>query len=281
MKKFDYLMYAFAIAGSVFTISCNKDDNDDSKSSGKISAIVYKDYEGAGTDDSTIFIYNSNGLLTKVEEYEVTSSSKTLYYSTEFAYVNNNFVTATSYEWTGTTKNPDYKDSVSYDSKNRVIKYLGFGVTNGKFVKDVEDTSSISYGTNNLPSKYEYGSDEYLELEYVNNNVTEAKYYSSNTLYETNTYSYDSKKNPLKGNPYFLGEFEYFNTNNYLSRTDDYGSENLQYEYNDEDYPVKATTTYNSNVSKKAGTITSRHKSYSNKKAGLETYTEIIKFYYK
>lgn len=42
MKKINYFIYAAALAGAVFTVSCNKDEDDDSAGTSykKVSAVV-------------------------------------------------------------------------------------------------------------------------------------------------------------------------------------------------------------------------------------------------
>ncbi len=285
MKKISFFLYAFALTGALFTISCNKDDDDEGSgpSYKKVSALVYKNYEGNGSDDSTVFTYDSKGFLTKVEEYEVTGSLKTLEYSYEFQYVKDTVVSVISYEWNGTTKIADDKDSIGY-SKNRIEKFFEFDLINGKFVKEEDDITTVSYGANNLPSRYTYTPTEYLEVEYIGNNVSKTKDYEGGILRRTDTFVYDSKKNPFKGNPFYMGEFSFHNENNCTSEIDDYSTETNAYEYNSEGYPTKVTTTYTYTDSKKSGLIHSQLSKLSKmrtKMGSMESSTDVMKIYYK
>lgn len=257
MKKFNYFVYALALTGAVFMTSCGDDDDDDSKETMKlVSAVVSID---GSYRDSTTFTYNTNGVLTKTEDYVINVTTK-MTGSCEYEYKNDRLITGTYYDWEGSTKTPDGKDSISYDSNNRPEKLYDFNYSNGKFVLS-KYTTTISYNSSNLPIKYTYNADENKALEYTDNNITKVLSYYENIVSTIVSYTYDTKKNPYKGNPNFMGEFSFYTTNNCLSMTGSEESQKYTYEYNSDGYPTKITKVVN--------------------RVDGSSFTDTIKVYYK
>lgn len=244
MKKPFLFFYALSLAGAMSMISCNKVDDDEPQSSEKqIKAYVYQEV-GNTSRDSIVFTYNSNGTLKVTENFEITGATKTMNYLNEFGYQNDKLVTITYYEMDGTAKLKDSKDSIAYDSNNRPHKIYDFNVNNGKFVLS-NYVTTISYNADNLPSKIEENATYYDNYEYTNKNLTKITAYE-NGVTNTSNYSYDSKKNPFKNNPYFFGQEIFYSTNNYISSSGNGYTHTLTYEYNSEDYPTKITTVSSS-----------------------------------
>jgi YD repeat-containing protein len=283
MKKFNFIMCALAITGTLFISSCGKDDDDDSKGNAKqVSALVSSDSDG--DKDSIVFTYNASGVLTKAEDYDI-ATTKELIYSMDFEYKDNKMVSITSYEWDGTTKSWDDKDSISYDSNNRPEKLYDFYYSSGKPVLSSYVTT-ITYNSNDLPVKYTYDSDEYQTCEYDgNSNVIKALDYYNDVLYYSNTFTYDTKKNPFKGNYCFMGEFSFYNTNNCTADVEAGFSTTYTYEYDSDGYPTKVTSQGSYSSSKKHLKMASekhlKMTSEKHLKMASESYSSVDKIYYK
>lgn len=257
MKNFK-LLYLLAIVCLAF-VSCSKDDDEttpEEQSGKKIKALSMVNGENK---DSLTFTYDSEGLLIETKWYgNAWSTTLEAEYSTEYTYSNGKIIQGISYKWTNNVKRLDDKDSVEYTNAT-TQKYYEFNLVDGKFVKSSYITT-VKLNASGLPVKFDYQDGDSTVLTYLNNNIVTEKEYSSGAVERTINYSFDSKKNPLKGSPSHFGEFEYYNANN-ISKVVFSGSNeaNYTYEYDNDGYPVKYT--YNSTYK--------------------PSETQIVKIYYK
>lgn len=237
MKRKLFPIALLSVASLAVMQSCSKDDAaEDNPTTPKISSIVSTD---KGGKDSISFVY-TDGVLTSADHFKF-SPSAVKNYSNEYIYKSGKLVNIYAYKWNGTTKTPEDKDSISYDTKNRIEKEFDYSYSNNKFVNNF--TTTYEYNSNNQLVKLNYSTGDYNSFQYDGNgNVETIKEYDNNVLDDTENYTFDTKKNPFKGFPFFLGDVEFYNTNNPIKVTNDSGYVSTRtYEYNAEGYPVKIT----------------------------------------
>jgi hypothetical protein len=243
MKKFN-IMVAVAIAlPSLFITSCK--DDDDPEIVKTLSAIVTS-VPYPLDRDSLVFDYD-NEILTEVTSYRVVDGVATKKASTEFQYTNGKLIKIISYTWSGNTRTNSDKDSLFYDEENHTVKEIDFYVDQNKNFVINGAYITATYSGDRL-DKLSYSSSEYSTPEYSHGNVVKWEHYFQNKLRSTDTYTFDNKKNPLKGNYYFYFNDDrtaFLSPNNYLSyqNGEDNYTETRAIEYDADGYPVKVTMT--------------------------------------
>jgi len=236
------LLFSLLLAGSAFLFSCKKDTTTTDPSietTKQISAFVSINSDGI---DSLVFTYDAAGVLTKMDEYtNHSSASLTHNFLTEFGYSGGKYVTRTKYSLSNNQKINYEKDSIGYDSNNLAVKLFGYNLDiNNNFVLNTNYTTVITYNSSNLPVKFDHGNGNYDTYEnYTNGDVNTVKGYENNALIETDTYQYDNKNNPFKGNVAYFGNLAFYVTNDVVKET--YGTDaiNYTYTYNSANYPIK------------------------------------------
>ncbi|MFT3738790.1 MAG: hypothetical protein QM786_08520 [Breznakibacter sp.] len=242
MKNFTFYVYAFMTASAVFVSSCSDDDDDNPTASVKQILAVVKSEPNEAEHDSIVFSYNTNGELVQTDEYLVSGSSITKTGENKFTYKTGKLVSVETFEREGSAMVKSDKDSISYDDNNRIEKIFDFSVADDEFVLN-DYTTIVTYNDNSsLPSRYTFDTYGYQDYEYdARNNIVKLKDYDNGVLDGIDIYTYDTRKNPFKGNYLMVNELEFFNTNNILTVTGEDYRQVRTYEYNSEGYPTKTT----------------------------------------
>ena len=257
MKKISILLMGLIVLGSMFFSSCNKDDDDNNTTNTPTSPVETKSFAKEIKNNGFLvakFEYTNN-LLTKSTSYDTTGASAG--YET-FEYINNVASLFKNYD-----KNEDLEYKLECEiSNNKIVKRKVYYDSDNDDNLDYVSYDTIYYNDNKI-SKVEGFSTStgekyyYTTYTWSGNNITEVKSYfkdySTNQfiLSYTDTYVFDTKKNPL----YNIGIGELFvdatnlSENNVTKQTNvsAYNNETTVYEsvieYNSKSYPTKVSET--------------------------------------
>jgi hypothetical protein len=267
LRKLFFVALVFALAA----VGCKKtDDTGDDTPTTKTCYVTKMDY---GTDGYNTIVYNSDHLITSAVEYDENGTATG--YVTSFTYSGSKLVELKSID----NGNIDMKIDYVYGSASTPDSAVIY-TDNGSGSLDKDGVYALTFSGSKLVKAelvYSYmgqsiaiGKNEYT---YTDNNLTELKTYQIGSsmqleLESTVTYEYDSKKNGLHG----IGmDFFFFDTDspfmsaNNITKSvykdsdgnvDQSMSYTNAYEYNDNDYPTKATMSYDDGSSTDITTYT-------------------------
>jgi len=260
MKKLKLLLVLFIGIALSTAYSCNKDDEDDNGGGdgggGTTPKTCYIKKETYADGSYSQIEYNSNHKAIKVTEYDSTGKVDE---RTELSYDSNGKIIKME-NFDGTTLSGKFE--YSYDAQGKLSKADIFGDQGGTFKKiGYYEYTFTGDNLTKLVTKVEYLGQtieaEKVEFTYSGGNAVTQKDYAfdygslSLKLEFTTTYEYDTKINPYRGlgANYIMGDPQFISKANVTKMTvkDNQGivqkdqSSNITYEYNDSNYPTKAT----------------------------------------
>ena len=244
MKNLKFLKYYMVIGIMLIAASCEKEDGniDSNPQSGvkRLKATVFE-----SSNDSSAFIYNSEGLLSEIQYYTGTyNNNYQLVYVPDdkhmsFTY-NNGLLSVKKYDAIISMEERTDIDSLFYDSQDRIEKVIHYYLVGGVQSSSKPDTISFQYDDVNrlsmiIHSKYS-SSEEFIYGE--DGNITRINDIGSTGVNDSTLFSFDKNINPYKNNPYQLLEYEFFNNNNVVEKITNISSSTYTYAYDNDGYPI-------------------------------------------
>ncbi len=238
-------MKKLALAFSALLLILSSCSSSDSSSSSTTDVLpkksIYTDDDGTYT---TLFTYNGNKIVTAISDDDT---------SIEFTYTGD-LITKIEY-FEGSTL--DQTDTYTYNSSNQLVTFLRI-----TYLDDYGDRTTYVYNSDGTISFTDYSGDSTSQtmvdrngkIFFENNELVKTEFYigSSSTLFNTLTYTYDTKNNPFKNvtgfdkTGYDEGYTQGVNRNILTILGTAFNSDDATYDYtyNSSNYPTNVLETF-------------------------------------
>jgi len=258
MKKIK-LLAIFVVGMALTTASCKKTEDNENNDDNNVKKTCYVNKIDFG-EDYSLFEYNSEHQVIKITEYDSLGNADGSYAA--FTYADGKLSIMENWD-SGSIK---MKLKYHYGASGKADTLYQY-TDQGNGLK-LEATYVLTFTGDNLTKaeglKVFYGQSvtiKKLEFTYNNGNAIMLSDYEfdltslSLKLKQTSSFEYDTKKNPYNGiglNNFFIAQkISFMSVNNPIKSTikDKDGivlqeeSENYSYEYSNNDYPTKVTST--------------------------------------